>query len=234
MKYGLQLRVQPSQQKKQPARPSILPAPGFDDDDEDHVEKEIARHATKNKSLKDPKYIQTLTEKAKEREQVHEIVYEKKLIKERSKDDHLYAGKDKFVTSAYKKKLAEQAKWLEEEQLRELREEKEDILGVVWLRRPGNQLGVQFMKAATLPFVRINLWIDTHLPLCQGTTLNSGGLTTLVSFKFEKLDVFYYFCRHLNHPDVHCLSYFEWLANHYRKHCCDGAVYLPGTNVKAL
>ena len=66
-------------------------------------------------------------EKAKEREREHEIIYEKKLLKERSKDDHLFADKEKFVTSAYKKKLAEQAKWLEEERLRELREAKNDV-----------------------------------------------------------------------------------------------------------
>lgn len=67
--------------------------------------------------------------KAKERERVHEIIYEKKLIKERSKEDHLYGDKEKFVTSAYRKKLAEQAKWIEEERLRELKEEKEDVSG---------------------------------------------------------------------------------------------------------
>lgn len=55
------------------------------------------------------------------------MIYERKLAKERSKDDHLYAGKDRFVTNAYKKKLAEQAKWMEEERLRQLREEKEDV-----------------------------------------------------------------------------------------------------------
>lgn len=66
-------------------------------------------------------------EKAKERERVHEIVYEKKLIKERSKEDHLYGDKEKFLTSAYRKKLAEQAKWMEEERLQQLREEKEDV-----------------------------------------------------------------------------------------------------------
>ena len=65
--------------------------------------------------------------KAQEREREQEIIYERKLAKERSKDDHLYAGKDKFVTGAYKKKLAEQAKWMEEERLRQLREEKEDV-----------------------------------------------------------------------------------------------------------
>lgn len=74
-----------------------------------------------------PKYIQNLLKKAEQRQREQEIVYEKKLAKERSKDDHLYSDKDKFVTSAYKKKLAEQAKWMEEERLRQLREEKDDV-----------------------------------------------------------------------------------------------------------
>lgn len=74
-----------------------------------------------------PKYIQALIKKAEQRQREHEIIYEKKLAKERSKDDHLYVDKDKFVTSAYKKKLAEQAKWMEEERMRQFREEKEDV-----------------------------------------------------------------------------------------------------------
>lgn len=167
-KYGLQLRVPPSQQKKQPTRPPLPPPLGFCDENEDDIEREISRQASKNKTLKDieeqhkkaleedptafdyddvyeemkektirplaqdrqerkPKYIQKLIEKAKQREREHEIIYEKKLVKERSKDDALYADKDKFITGAYKKKLAEQAKWLEEERLRELREEKDDV-----------------------------------------------------------------------------------------------------------
>ena len=73
------------------------------------------------------RYIEILKEKAKEREQYREVVFERKIAKERSQDDHLYADKDKFVTGAYKKKLAEQAKWQEEERLRELREAKEDV-----------------------------------------------------------------------------------------------------------
>ncbi|KAM3251495.1 nuclear speckle splicing regulatory protein 1 isoform X2 [Capsicum annuum] len=74
-----------------------------------------------------PKYIQMLMEKAKQREREHEVIYERKIAKERSKDDHLYADKDKFVTAAYKRKLQEQAKWLEEERLRELKEERDDV-----------------------------------------------------------------------------------------------------------
>ena len=66
-------------------------------------------------------------EKAKRREREQEIVYERKLAKERSQEDHLFADKDKFVTSAYKRKLAEQEKWKEEERLRELREERDDV-----------------------------------------------------------------------------------------------------------
>lgn len=66
-------------------------------------------------------------DKSKAREREQEIVYERKLAKERSKDEHQYQDKEKFVTGAYKRKLAEQAKWVEEERLRELREQKEDV-----------------------------------------------------------------------------------------------------------
>ncbi|KAL8260751.1 hypothetical protein R6Q59_028704 [Mikania micrantha] len=168
MKYGLNLRAPSSQQKKQPTRPLRPSALGFGEDDDDDIEREISRQASKNKALRDveeqhkkaleedpsvfdydgvyddmkekavlpvaqdrqerkPRYIQALIDKAKVREREHEIIYERKLAKERSKEDHLFADKDKFVTGAYKRKLAEQAKWLEEERLRQLREEKEDI-----------------------------------------------------------------------------------------------------------
>ncbi|RWR92035.1 nuclear speckle splicing regulatory protein 1-like protein [Cinnamomum micranthum f. kanehirae] len=169
-KYGLQLRADPSLQKKKPSRPPLAPPSAFfqDDDGGGGIKSEIARHATKNKSLRDieeqhkkalaedpsifdydgvydemkeetvrpreqdrqegkSKYIEALMNKAKVREREHEIIYERKLAKERSKDDHLFADKEKFVTSAYKKKLAKQAKWLEEERIRQLREEKDDV-----------------------------------------------------------------------------------------------------------
>ncbi|XP_028766963.1 nuclear speckle splicing regulatory protein 1 [Neltuma alba] len=164
-KYGLNLR---HAQKKQPVRSPLATPFGFSNDDENDVEKEIARQASKNKALKEieeqqkkaleedptvfdydgvydkmkqkiarplvqdreerkPKYIRTLMQKAKEREQYRDIVYERKLAKERSKDDHLYADKDKFVTEAYRKKLAEREKQMELERLRELQEERDDV-----------------------------------------------------------------------------------------------------------
>ena len=75
-----------------------------------------------------PKYITKLVEKAKIRKQEQEIVYERKLLKERQQEDHLYGDKEKFVTAAYKKKLAELEKWNEEERLRQLREEAEEVI----------------------------------------------------------------------------------------------------------
>ncbi|XP_057752742.1 uncharacterized protein LOC130970624 [Arachis stenosperma] len=165
-KYGLNLR--PAKQKQQPKRPPLAAPFGFNDEEENDVEREIALQANKKKTLKDveeqqkkaleedptvfdydgvydkmkekvarpliqdreerkPRYIQNLIKKAKEREQYRDIVYEKKIAKERSKDDHLYADKDKFITEAYRKKLAERERQMELERLRELQEERDDV-----------------------------------------------------------------------------------------------------------
>lgn len=83
-----------------------------------------------------PKYIQNLIKKAKEREQYRDIVYERKIAKERSKDDHLYADKDKFITEAYRKKLAEQERQMELERLRELKEERDDVCCIIFIFFP--------------------------------------------------------------------------------------------------
>ncbi|KAH6793661.1 hypothetical protein C2S52_004138 [Perilla frutescens var. hirtella] len=93
----------------------------------DQMKEQQVRPKEQDRQDRKPRYIQKLIEKAKQREREHEVVYERKLAKERTQDEHLYADKDKFVTSAYKKKLAEQAKWMDEERLRELQEEKEDV-----------------------------------------------------------------------------------------------------------
>ncbi|KAK3007041.1 hypothetical protein RJ639_016660 [Escallonia herrerae] len=139
-KYGLQLRDKKPQTRPPLKTPLVFHA---DDDDEDDVEREISRHASKNKALKD---IEEQHKKALEedpsvfdydgvyeemkektaRPQVHDR-QERKLAKERAKDDHLYEDKEKFVTQAYKEHLAEQRKLLAEEHIRELREAKEDV-----------------------------------------------------------------------------------------------------------
>ncbi|KAK8948700.1 hypothetical protein KSP39_PZI005142 [Platanthera zijinensis] len=93
----------------------------------DKMKMNAARSRVQDQSKREPKYITSIIETAKKREREHEVIYERKLLKERSKDDHEYEDKEKFVTSAYKKQLAERAKWLEEERLQGIREEKEDV-----------------------------------------------------------------------------------------------------------
>ncbi|CAN8247066.1 unnamed protein product [Cochlearia groenlandica] len=166
-KYGLQIRA-PAQKKKALAKPPIRTAPIFGEEEDNDVEKEISRQASKTKSIKEieeqhkkaleedpsafaydevyddmkqkavlprmqdreerkPRYIQHLMKQADRRQKEHEIVYERKLAKEREQDEHLYSDKERFVTGAYKRKLEEQKKWLAEERIRELREEKDDV-----------------------------------------------------------------------------------------------------------
>ncbi|KNA20516.1 hypothetical protein SOVF_051690 [Spinacia oleracea] len=103
--------------------PSVFDYDGVYDD----MKSKMVQPKAEDRQQRQPKYIQALMEKAKKREREHEVVYERKLAKERNKEDHLYADKDKFVTGAYKRKLAEQEKWMEEERLRELREEKDNV-----------------------------------------------------------------------------------------------------------
>ena len=55
------------------------------------------------------RYIGQLLVKAQEREREADVVFERRTVKEREKEDHLYGDKEKFVTAAYKKKLAEDA-----------------------------------------------------------------------------------------------------------------------------
>mmetsp|Transcript_29484 Transcript_29484/g.56621 ORF Transcript_29484/g.56621 Transcript_29484/m.56621 type:complete len:337 (+) Transcript_29484:132-1142(+) len=73
------------------------------------------------------RYISTLMKRAKDREREQNVIYERQLLKDRKKEDHLYGDKDRFVTAAYKKKLQEDAQWLEEEKMREALEEQNDV-----------------------------------------------------------------------------------------------------------
>lgn len=78
-------------------------------------------------AARESKYIGRLMAKAKEREREQDIIYERKLAKEREKEDHLYGDKEKFVTRAYREKMAEQARFLEEEKMRDAAEAAQDV-----------------------------------------------------------------------------------------------------------
>eukprot|EP00850_Spirogloea_muscicola_P014383 SM000103S09475 [mRNA] locus=s103:100345:102762:- [translate_table: standard] len=93
----------------------------------DDIKAAKARPAQEDKARRESKYIVKLLDKAKQREREQDVVYERKLAKERAAEEHLYGDKDKFVTKAYRQKLAEQKQWLEDERRREAAEAKNDV-----------------------------------------------------------------------------------------------------------
>ncbi|KAK3144709.1 hypothetical protein QOZ80_4AG0316770 [Eleusine coracana subsp. coracana] len=116
-------KVEEQQKKAMEEDPSVF---AYDEVYDDMKEK-AARPKMQDKVVRESKYIAQLKEKAEQRKREQDIIYERKLQKERSKEDHLFGDKEKFVTSAYRKKLEEQQKWLEEEKRRQRQEEKEDV-----------------------------------------------------------------------------------------------------------
>ncbi|CAH2060924.1 unnamed protein product, partial [Thlaspi arvense] len=98
----------------------------YDDVYDDMKQKAVLPRAQDREERK-PKYIQQLMKKADQRRREQEIIYERKLAKEREKDEHLFSDKEKFITGAYKRKLEKDQKWQAEERLRELREERDDV-----------------------------------------------------------------------------------------------------------
>ena len=76
------------------------------------------------------RYISNLKKSAMVREKEKDRIYERKLLKERELEDKEFEGAEKFVTTAYKEKLAEQKKWEYEERLTEEIEKRHDVTKV--------------------------------------------------------------------------------------------------------
>ncbi|GAQ90199.1 hypothetical protein KFL_006120030 [Klebsormidium nitens] len=93
----------------------------------DQMKEAQARPTEQQQAQRQPRYIEALLKKAKERERTQEMVMERKIQKEQAAEAHLYGDKEKFVTGAYKRKLAEDAKWREEERRREEVEAAHDV-----------------------------------------------------------------------------------------------------------
>ena len=76
-----------------------------------------------------PRYISNLLKSAQRRNQEQEIIHERQVQKEQAAEDAAlqYEGKDRFVTSGYKRKLAEREQWAKEEAERTRKEEEEDV-----------------------------------------------------------------------------------------------------------
>lgn len=76
---------------------------------------------------KKSRYIGDLLKAAKQRDRERDVINERKVAKEQAQEEAEYRGKDKFVTKAYKQKLAERELWAQEQEERRLEEEKEDV-----------------------------------------------------------------------------------------------------------
>ncbi|KAL7499353.1 hypothetical protein ACHAWT_008268 [Skeletonema menzelii] len=72
------------------------------------------------------RYISNLLKSAQRRSQEQEIIYERKVVKEQAEEKE-FEGKEKFITSAYKKKLEEREAWAKEEEERAKREAEDDV-----------------------------------------------------------------------------------------------------------
>eukprot|EP01038_Epipyxis_sp_PR26KG_P010691 gene10691-14357_t len=90
---------------------------------------EITSHPLSSNMTTAPKakYVNNLMNTAKIREKERERIYEKKLLKERKEEDGEFGDKEKFLTSAYKKKLMEAEKWEYEEKLTAEIEQQRDV-----------------------------------------------------------------------------------------------------------
>lgn len=75
------------------------------------------------------KYISDLLMAAKVRERERDAIYERKVAREQAEEDakEEYAGKEKFVTKAYKLKLEERKIWAQEQEEKERQEVADDV-----------------------------------------------------------------------------------------------------------
>ena len=87
-----------------------------------------AEQNTKKKVVdRKPKYIANLLKHAEVRNQEEERRKERKVQKEREAEGDEFADKEKFVTSAYRKKMEEMQKQDEEDKKRQAMEEMLDV-----------------------------------------------------------------------------------------------------------
>ena len=88
---------------------------------------ESSKNRKDEKLNRQSKYIADLKAKAVEREREQNMVYERRKVKEVEKEEHFYGQKEKFITSAYRKKLEEEKQWKERERLEEEEERRNDV-----------------------------------------------------------------------------------------------------------
>ncbi|KAK9265652.1 hypothetical protein L1049_027327 [Liquidambar formosana] len=58
-------------------------------------------------------------------------------------------------------------------------------------------------------YLRIRVRLNVSKPLKRGSMLKLGGKMMWVSFKYERLPIFCYYCGILGHADKNCIRKFE-------------------------
>ncbi|KAL3909527.1 MAG: hypothetical protein SGILL_008054, partial [Bacillariaceae sp.] len=108
--------------------PSMYDYDGAYDSFKPDPEKEKAATDATNKERKS-KYIGDLLKAAKVRERERDVIHERKIAREQAEEDAQdeYAGKEKFVTKAYKRKLEERKQWEIEQEEKQREEEENDV-----------------------------------------------------------------------------------------------------------
>ena len=86
-----------------------------------------AAPAQKKDDEKKSRYIGDLLQAAKRRDRERDVIKERKISKEQAQEEADFQGKDKFVTKAYKRKLAERELWAQEEEARQREEEENEV-----------------------------------------------------------------------------------------------------------
>ena len=96
---------------------------------EEQAKADAARRQAERNQPKSSKYIGNLLKTSQRRNQEQEIIYERKVAKEQAKEDMGldFEGKEKFITSGYKRQLAEREQWKKDESVRAKREADQDV-----------------------------------------------------------------------------------------------------------
>ena len=162
----------------------------YDDVYEDFASKSTSRRgpqgtasnagAKPQQEKKKSQYIETLLKKAQFREKEKERITESVERKAIEKEEDLYAGKEKFLTKEYKKKLLEDQKWDEEMRKRELEEAKNDVT------KQGDMSG--FYRGLLTRNTALGHGEETQTKMPEGWSVTMMGQTALLHTGAEAPD----------------------------------------------
>mmetsp|Transcript_21592 Transcript_21592/g.31939 ORF Transcript_21592/g.31939 Transcript_21592/m.31939 type:complete len:295 (+) Transcript_21592:164-1048(+) len=93
-------------------------------------EENRVKNTNEPKGKKESRYMANLLQNAKRRNHERDVAYERKMAREQKMEEEEnpeFRGKEKFITSAYKKKLEEHELWAQEEESQRIRDEESDV-----------------------------------------------------------------------------------------------------------